>query len=377
MSAIAWELPEDIRAVRDGLLDFARKEVLPRHQAHRDLFEDPRRLYREDGRFSDALKALIGEVRRVSAKAGYYNMCVPESLGGGGLGHLAYYVGWEALFRLCGPQNWLMLYVISHWAFGPSRLLEKVTDEARERMLTPMMAGEASMCFGLSEPGAGSDAAALATRARPDGNGWRLTGRKIWTSNAPVANYCIVFAITDPERAAQRRGGISAFLVPTDSPGFEVQRVIKLFGHIGGDEAELRLEDVRVEPWQVVGELHQGFAAALFGQPIADYQGVTFPLAESATELHGAHLMGLNAALLLDQGAPAIKELSMAKAYSVQVGYRAVDRAMQTHGAMGFTNEVGLHHAWHDLRIVNVADGTNEILNRGIVQRLLKGDVEL
>ena len=307
-------------------------------------------------------------------------MCVPESLGGGGLGHLAYYVGWEALFRMCGPQNWLMLYVISHWAFGPSRLLEKVTDEARERMLAPMMAGEASMCFGLSGLGRIRCRGPERRRARPDGNGWRLTGRKIWTSNAPVADYCIVFAITDPERAAARRGGISAFLVPTISPGFEVQRVIKLFGHIGGDEAELRLEDVRVEPWQVVGELHQGFAAALYGVSLgriynsaravgygrwalnslwntprrarrsagrSPTQGVTFPLAESATELHGAHLMGLNAALLLDQGAPAIKELSMAKAYSVQVGYRAVDRAMQTHGAMGFTNEVGLHHAWH------------------------------
>ena len=86
MSAIAWELPDDVRAVRDGLLDFARKEILPRHEAQRDLFEDPRRLYREDGRFSDALKALIDDVRRVSAKAGYYNMCVPESLGGGGFG---------------------------------------------------------------------------------------------------------------------------------------------------------------------------------------------------------------------------------------------------------------------------------------------------
>ncbi|WP_395712989.1 acyl-CoA dehydrogenase family protein [Reyranella sp.] len=416
MPAIAWDLPDDIRAVREGLIDFARKEVLPRHEAHRALFEDPRRLYREDGRFSDALKGLIGEVRRAAAGAGYYNMCVPEQLGGGGLGHLAYYAGWEALFHLCGPHNWLMLYVISHWAFGPSRLLEKVTPAARERILGPMMAGEASMCFGLSEPGAGSDAAALATRAVKDGDGWRLTGRKIWTSNAPVADYCIVFAKTDaegadPERAAARRGGISAFLVPTASPGFEVQRVIKLFGHIGGDEAELRLEDVRVEPWQLVGELHQGFAAALYGvslgriynsaravgygrwalelaldyaktrkafdRPIADYQGVTFPLAESATELHAAHLMGLNAATLLDQGHPAVKELSMAKAYSVQVGYRAVDRAMQTHGAMGFTNEVGLHHAWHSLRIVNVADGTNEILNRSIVQRLLKGDTEV
>jgi acyl-CoA dehydrogenase len=411
MAAIAWDLPDDVRDVRDGLMRFARAEVLPRHDKHHDLFEDPRRLYREDGRFSDQLKGLIGEVRRAAARAGYYNMCVPESLGGGGLGHLAYYAGWEALFHLCGPQNWLMLYVISHWAFGPSRLLEKVTQEARERVLAPMMAGEASMCFGLSEPGAGSDAAAITTRAVADNQGWRITGRKIWTSNAPVADYCIVFAVTDAERAGRRAGGISAFLVPTSSPGFEVQRVIKLFGHIGGDEAELRLEDVRVEPWQLVGELNNGFAAALygvslgriynsaravgygrwalekaldyakmrpaFGQKIAEYQGVTFPLAESAMELHAAHLMGLNAATLLDQGEPAVKELSMAKAYSVQVGYRAVDRAMQTHGAMGFTNELGLHHAWHALRIVNVADGTNEILNRTVVQRLLKGDTEL
>jgi alkylation response protein AidB-like acyl-CoA dehydrogenase len=411
MSAIAFELPSEVRTAREGLAAFARAEILPRHEKNRDLFENPRRLYREDGRFSDQLLALIREVRQAAAKAGFYAMCVPESLGGGGLGHLAYYAGWEELFRTCGPQNWLMLYAVSHWAFGPSRLLEKATPEARERILAPMMAGEASMCFGLSEPEAGSDAAALSTRAVPDGDGWRISGRKIWTSNAPVADYCIVFAVTDPQRAAARKGGISAFLVPTSSPGFEVQRIIKLFGHIGGDEAELRLEDVFVERWQVVGELDRGFEAALygvslgriynsaravgyarwalelaldyakvrnaFGKPIAEYQGVSFPLAESAMELHAAHLMGLNAAALLDQGQPAVKELSMAKAYSVQAGFRAVDRAMQTHGAIGFTNEVGLYHAWHALRIVNVADGTNEILNRTVAQRLLKGDTEL
>ena len=411
MPAIALDLPEEVRNARDGVIAFARKEVLPRHQTHHDLFENPRLLYREDGRFSDAALVLINQVRRAAAQAGFYSMCVPEALGGGGLGHLAYYVCWEELFRVCGPQNWLMLYAISHWAFGPSRLLEQTTPEARERILAPMMAGTASMCFGLSEPGAGSDAAALSTRAVRDGDGWRISGRKIWTTNAPVADYCIVFAITDASRAAARKGGISAFLVPTDAPGFEVQRVIKLFGHIGGDEAELRLDDVHVQPWQLVGELDKGFDAALygvslgriynsaravgygrwaleraldysklreaFGKPIADYQGVTFPLAESAMELHGAHLMGLNAAMLLDRGKAAVKELSMTKAYSVQVGYRAVDRAMQTHGAMGFTNELGLYHAWHALRIVNVADGTNEILNRTVVQRLLKGDIEL
>ena len=338
-------------------------------------------------------------------------MCVPQALGGGGLGHLAYYAGWEQLFRLCGPQNWLMLYVISHWAFGPSRLLERVTEQARERILGPLMAGDASMCFGLSEPGAGSDAAALSTRAVQQGDGWRISGRKIWTSNAPIADYCIIFAVTDPALASRRAGGISAFLVSTASPGFEVQRVIRLFGHIGGDEAELRLEDVYVERWQLVGEgtqprlrrrliwrltgsnlqlrtrrglrsmgeraLEYSRVRQAFGRPIAEYQGVTFPLAESAAELHAAHLMGLNAAALLDKGLPAVKELSMTKGYWVQVGFRAVDRAMQTHGALGFTNELGLYHAWHALRIVNVADGTNEILNRTVVQRLLKGDTEL
>lgn len=94
-------------------------------------------------------------------------------------------------------------------------------------------------------------------------------------------------------------------------------------------------------------------------------------------ELHASHLMGINAATLLDRGERAVKELSMTKAYAVQAGFRAVDRAMQTHGAMGFTNELGLHDAWHSLRIVNVADGTNEILRRTIVQRMRKGDVDL
>lgn len=411
MSAIALNLPPDIAAARDGILAFADQEIIPRHRANTVLFENPRALYREDGRFSDALLALIGEVRTASARAGFYQMCVPEPLGGGGLGHLAYYAAWEALFHHCGPKHWLMLYALAHWAFGPSRLLEQMTPRARDEVLPGLMAGTHSMCFGLSEPNAGSDASMISTRATPTDDGWLINGRKIWTTNAPVADHCVVFAVTDPGLAASKKGGISAFVVPTDTPGFQVQRIIRLFGHIGGDEAELALEDVRVQPWQLLGQENQGFAAALygvslgriynsarsvgygrwaleaaldyagtreaFGGPIAGYQGVTFPLAESATELHAAHLMGLNAAMLLDSGEPAVKELSMTKAYSVQVGFRAVDRAIQTHGAMGFTNELGLTEAWHALRIVNVADGTNEILNRTIAQRLLKGDTEL
>ncbi|MBT4490952.1 MAG: acyl-CoA dehydrogenase, partial [Rhodospirillaceae bacterium] len=223
--------------------------------------------------------------------------------------------------------------------------------------------------------------------------------------------YCIIFAQTDPEAAAKRKGGISAFLVPTDAPGFELESIIRMHGSVGGNEAQLVFEDLRVEPYQLVGELHQGFKNAVFGismgriynsaralglarwsvdlaldystqrqafgKTISEYQGVTFPLAESAMELHASHLMGLNVAQLLDRGEPAIKELSMTKAYAVEVGARAIDRAIQVHGAMGFTNEVGLAEAYNVVRVVNVADGTNEILRRTIVHRLLGGDRDL
>jgi alkylation response protein AidB-like acyl-CoA dehydrogenase len=330
-------------------------------------------------------------------------MSVPKGLGGAGFGMLAYYVCWKELFRTCGPANWLMLYAISHWDFGPSQVLERVTPHAQNETLGPMMAGEQSMCFGSSETGTGSDASKLTTKAIGDGYGCRISGRKIWTSNAPVADFCIVFARTESGEGSD----ISAILVPSSSPGFHIERIIKMFGSIGGDEAELRFEDVKVEPWQLFGRLHQRFATAIFevsigriynsaravgygrwalehaktreafGKLISQYQGVSFPLAGSATELHAAHLMGLNAAGLLDQGAPAVKELSMTKAYSTEIGVRAVDRAMQAHGAMGFTNEKHLVEAWHSLRAVNAADGTNEILRRTIAQRLFKGDVEV
>lgn len=411
MPAIAFELPDEVRAVRDGLEAFLKAEVVARHDRHHDLLANPRRTYDDDGRYVPEVVALIREVRMAAAEAGYYNMCVPESLGGAGLGLLAYYVCWQHAFHTCGAHNWLAVYAISHWAFGPSRILEHVTPEARAEILEPMLAGRKSMCFGLFEPGAGSDAAMLRTRATPDGDGWRISGRKIWTTNSPIADYCIVFAITEPERAAARKGGISAFLVPTDAEGFTLESIIRMHGSVGGNEAQLVFDEVRVEPWQLVGELHQGFRTAIqgvslgriynsaravglarwalemaldyagtreaFGSRIADYQGVTFPLAESAMELHAAHLMGLNAALLLDQGEQAIKELSMAKAYAVEVGARAIDRAIQTHGAMGFTNELGLAEAYNVVRSVNVADGTNEILRRTIVHRMLGGDVDL
>jgi len=411
MSALAFPVPAELNALADNVERFLKAEVFPRHERDHKLLSDPRVMYAEDGRYAPAVVQHIREVRMAAAEAGYYGMSVPASLGGGGLGMLAYFVVWERIYRLCGSHNWLGAYAVSHWAFGPSSVLLQVTDEARRVVLPDMMGGRTSMCFGMSEPGAGSDATMVKTQATANGGGWSINGRKIWTTNAPQADWCIVFAVTDPDRAARRAGGISAFLVPTSAPGFTLESVIRMHGSVGGNEGALVFEDLQVEPWQLVGDLHDGFKIGLlgvsigriyntarsvglgrwamemalgyakqresFGKPISEYQGVTFPLAETAMELHAAHLMALNVATLLDRGERAVKELSMTKAYAVQIAARALDRAMQTHGAIGFTNEIGLVHAWQDLRNVNVADGTNEILRRTIVQRLLAGDVEV
>ena len=411
MSAIAFPIPREIEEIADGAEAFVRAEVFPRHARDHALLSNPRLTYAEDGRYAPAVVDHIREVRMAAAAAGYYTMSVPRELGGAGMGMLAYFVVWERLYRLCGSHHWLGAYTLSHWAFGPSPVLLKVTERARAEILDGMMAGRTSMCFGMSEPGAGSDATMIKTRAVAEGDGWRLSGRKLWTTNAPQADYCVVFAVTDPERASRKAGGISAFLVPTNAPGFHLESVIRLHGSVGGNEGALVFEDLRVEPWQLVGELHDGFRIGLlgvsigrvynsaravglgrwalemalayarqreaFGKPISEYQGVTFPLAESAMELHAAHLMALNAATLIDRGERAIKELSMAKAYAVEVGARALDRAIQTHGGMGFTNEIGLVHAWQDVRVVNVADGTNEILRHVISKQLLAGDIDL
>ena len=411
MAGLGFDLPEEVGPVTAGLQDFLRAEVFPRHEKHAVLLSDPRALFDAKGHYVPEVRDLIREVRMASSRAGYYNLCVPEKLGGAGMGHVAYYATWEAMFRLCGPTHWLGEFALAHWAYGASRVLERVTPEAAERIVGPVVRGEQQLCFGMSEPGAGSDVQAIRTRAEAIDGGWELSGRKVWISNAALASYVLVFAVTDAALAAQRQGGISAFLVPTDAPGFTLERAILMHGDIGSPHCELSFDGVRVEPWQLVGELNQGFRIGIlgvslgriynaakaigfarwaldlaleyartretFGQRIADYQAVSFPLAESAMEVHGARLMGLNAAMLLDRGERAIKEISMAKTHSVEVAGAAVDRAMQTHGALGFTNELGLVEAAKRLRILRVADGTSEILRRTIWKQLLEGDTEL
>jgi alkylation response protein AidB-like acyl-CoA dehydrogenase len=394
------------RSILEGLQEFVAAEVVARHERHVELLENQRLVYDESGRHSDAVLELKREVRMASAEAGYYMMLAPESLGGAGFGYVSTYEVWETIFRVCGTKYWLGWDAVAHWTKGPSFLFEHLGPAVRDCVLPPLASGEETTCFAMSEPDAGSDAWMMRTHAERVDGGWKLNGEKQWISGAASAAHAIVFAVTDVEEATARRGGVTAFLVPAASPGFGVYSVVPMFGHLGSNEGIVQFADVYVPDDHVLGEIGRGFGLALagvsmgrlyntaksvglarwataqalayiqerrtFGDPIAVNQGITFPLAESAMEIHAAHLVGLDTAKKLDAGEPARKELAMAKAYSTEAGARAVDRAVQAHGAMGFTNELGLSEAWQQLRQVWVADGSSEILRRTIVRELLR-----
>lgn len=401
---------EELEPICEGIADFVQAEVISRHEKFPDL-GNPAKVYDETGAYRLWVRDLIREVRMASAEAGYYAMNVPEELGGSGLGFLAHFLGFERIFHLCGGKYWLGHSTIAHWAKGPSLILQTCSPRVRDEIIPLLVSGEKSMCFALSEPGAGSDATQIKTSATPDGDGWLLNGEKIWITNGPYADYAVVFAVTDPEAKKNRKGGISAFMVPTDSPGFKVESLINMWGHVGTDEGILVFEDVRLEQDQLLGELGKGFHLAMlgvgmgrlynaawgvgagrwaleqaldhakqretFGKPIASYQSVLFPLAESMTELHAARLAAMNVGQLLDSGERASKELAMTKFLAVDAGLKAVDRAIQAHGAMGFTNEMHLTEAFIYLRKVCIADGSREILMRTIGKELLDGNLEI
>ena len=396
-----------IAEVVDGLLGFTDSVVAPLETQYSDLLSDPRRVYDERGAHSAEVRRLKALVRRQSAEAGYYAMFVPEAVGGGGMGACALYRAWEALHHRYGPGRILPYASVAHWSYGPSILCADLTPTAAGTMLQPFMAGEITACFGMSEPDAGSDAWAMRTRAVSRGDEWVITGTKQWITNAPTADYIFVFAVTDEDLRTQRKGGISCFLVPMNASGLRVNSVIKLFGHVGGDEAIVSFDEVRVPAWALVGELHQGFRLALrgvstgriynagrcvglarwaleraaeyarqrvtFGRPIAEYQGISFMLADSATDIYAGDAMSRDCARQLDRGEPSVEQVAMVKLFTTEMCSRVYERCMQVHGAMGLTNEMRLYDGWHQARFVRIADGSAEIMRRNIANAVLRG----
>jgi acyl-CoA dehydrogenase len=391
---------EDDEAIVEGLSSFAERVIPPLEERLHGLLDDPRQLYDESGRIVTPVLEAMREVREESARAGYYGMFAPESVGGGGLGPVTLYKTWEALHQQWGPAQILPYEIIGHWSRGPSFLCEAFSDEVSEQYLADLMAGTLTFCFALSEPDAGSDAWGIMSHAERDGDEWIISGTKQWISNGPYADFALVFAVTDREQARARRGGISCFFVPTTSPGFAVDSVIRLFGQSGGHEGILSLSDVRVPAANLIGQQGDGFSIAMggisvgrlynaarlnglaqwalersieytrsrktFGRPISENQAVSFPLADCAMDIYASRTMSLDCARRIASGHKAVNEIAMVKAFTTEACYRVFDRAMQVHGGMGLTNETKLYDGWLLARILRIADGSVEMMRRTI-----------
>ncbi|MCH7836477.1 MAG: acyl-CoA dehydrogenase family protein, partial [Chloroflexi bacterium] len=385
-------IPEDIRDIVkvsiSGLHQLVDTVALPLEAEHKEALKEERKFFREDGRICDEILDARRQVRMKSAEAGYYGMFAPESVGGGGIGARVMVFLEEALYRRYGPGRPLITWgkgcltqpVLASFVDGPSHMLMSVSPAVREEFIPAIARGEKMVCFGLSESEAGSDVWGIKTRARRDGDDWIINGSKQWITNAPYSDYAVIFAITDEEMVSQHKGGISAFFVETDAPGYTFDGVLPVMGHQGGDCGSMTFEDVRVPADRMVGQQDRGFEVAMFGisegrvaiasnmigmceyaldrsleyaqqrktfgKPIAEHQAIQFMLADMAIDIYTMKYMVLQTAALVESfpqtGRLPVKEISIAKAYAVERTQEVYDKAIQVHAGLGLSSELPL-----------------------------------
>jgi acyl-CoA dehydrogenase len=341
---------------------------------------------------------LAEELARLNDRArelGLFGLDAPEDVGGADLPMVALVGVEEALGRTVTPYN------LPPDSPNLRMLMETVDARQREAYLSPYVAGKMTSAIGISEPGAGSDAAGITTRAVRDGDYWVLNGRKTWISRAAEADFTIVMAVTDAAKGA--RGGISAFIVDKGTPGYNVLRRIPMIG--GVYTYEVALEDCRIESWKLLGREGAGFAPMqtrlgtrriqmaswavgaaqraldmlveyvpqrkTFGVPLSERQAIQFWVAEAATRIHAARMMTYHCAWKLDRKLDVRQEISMIKWYSTEMAYETVDRAMQAFGAMGMTKELPLSLLQSKVRTMRIYDGATEIHKWVIARELL------
>ena len=383
-----FELADEHRMLKELVARFVKDELVP---LERLILE--REASGQGTVLPDDLRAKLGARAR---ELGLYGLDAPEEFGGMDLPAVA----------LVGVEEELGKSVVQFILPPDSpnlRMLQQTCDGRQsEAYLGPYARGEKTSAMGISEPGAGSDPAAMTTRAVKDGDDWVINGRKIWISNAADADFTILMAVTEPGKGA--RGGISAFLIDKGTPGFNVLRKIPMIG--GNFTYEIALEDCRVEDWKLLGKLGYGFAPMqtrlstrrcqiaawaigmaqraldmvidyapqrqTFGAPLSERQAIQFWVAEAATKIHAARLMTYDCAWKVDQGMDVRREISMIKWYASEIAYETVDRAMQTFGAMGMTKEMPLQLMHQKLRTMRIYDGATEI-HKWVIARGLLG----
>jgi alkylation response protein AidB-like acyl-CoA dehydrogenase len=344
---------------------------------------------------------------------GYFGVPVPEEYGGLGLGKLGYCILLEEIGRIDASHGAI---VGAHTSLGTTPLLSYGTEEQKRRWLVPAAKGERLLAFSLSEAGSGSDSGAVHTVAENDGDGWSLTGTKIYVTNGKEADTVVLLAANDVKKGPS--GGVTAFLVDTNLPGFSIGRCEKKMGLHGTSTAELVLDHVKVGPERVLHAVGKGFhvamtaldvgrislgAAALggmqaacaeslsfaqnrtqFGLPISEYQAIQFKLADMAMRIHALRLMVYHAAAHQDRLGPdpskwsrveraeKTREAAIVKCLASEWANAVVDEGLQIHGGLGYIRGTPIERAYRDARILEIFEGTNEI-QRVVIARDLLG----
>jgi len=367
-----FSFPKEYQLLRRMARDFCENEVKPRAKA----------IDREHTVPHDIIKKM--------AKLGLMGVPFPQKYGGMGGGEIGYCIFAEELGRVCSSTATI---VGAHIGIGAMAIHLDGTEEQKQKYLVPLSQGTAIGAFGLTEAQAGSDAAAIKTTAVRDGDHYVLNGAKVFITNGDIADIMTVMAVTDPALGAY--GGITAFIVETDWPGFSIGTVENKMGIRGSSTAETVFEDVRVPKENVLGQFGAGFltfmktldigraslgAATLggaqaameasmrwakareqFGVPIATKQSVHFMIADMAVEIEALRSLIYRTAWMIDTGRPHTLEAAACKLFGSEVAHRCIDRALQIHGALGYSRDFEIERGWRDQRIAEIYEGTSEI----------------
>lgn len=348
----------------------------------------------EAGEFPAAQVAKLHEL-------GLFGLVLPDEYGGGGRDFLSYVLVVEELAQVDAATT---ITLLAH-TLAASHLNAFGSPAQKERFLPPLARGGKLAAWALTEPGAGSDAGGIKTRAEADGTGWRLNGNKFFITNGSRADTLVVMAVTDPDRGAK---GISAFIVPGDTPGLGKGKNLDKLGFRASDTVALLLKEVRLPAEALLGERDRGFIQAMevlaggrigvaamavgiaracleesvayarrrtaFGRPIGDFEGLQWMLADMATEIDAARLLVHRAARLRDAGRRFAREAAMAKLFAAETAMRAAVKAVQIHGGYGYTRAFPVERYLREAKLCEIGEGTSEIQRLVIARELLHAE---
>ena len=377
---IDFSLTEEQELFRKAIKAFAEQEVAPIAREYDEREEYPVHIFRK-----------LGEL-------GYLGASLPSEAGGGGGGMISAAIMSEEMGYV-SAGIYLGIYV--HVFLALNAIARFGSDQQKRDYLEPGIRGDKVGAWGFAEPDAGSDPGSMTTRAVRDGDDYVINGTKMYITNGSIADFVVTTAVTDPQRGMK---GLSLFIIDAKTPGFSVARKLRKLGVRASDTAELAFQDCRVSKTALLGEENVGFANAMktltagrivsaafalgtaraafdqslahvkgrhaFGQPVGQFQGIQWQLADMALEIEAARLLMLKAAWLADSGLPHIKEASMAKLYATEMCARITGQAVLLHGGSGYMMDSDVQRFYRDVKVMEIGEGTSHIQRNTIARQL-------